>query len=94
MRVVLIILILACVLLILLIQSGFLSIDQTRGARLPEVEANQSGITASGGQAPAFEVETGSVAVGSQPANVQVAVPSVRVIPPGEQANAAVNAAQ
>ena len=86
MRVVLLILILAVVTLIVLIQSGFLSIQQTSAARLPTVEANSSGVTASSGQAPSFEIETGSVAVGSKQQNVTV--PTIRVIP-GGTANAA-----
>ena len=94
MRVVLIILIMAVVLLILLVQSGFLTVDQTRGAQLPRVEANGVGVTASGGQAPAFEVETGSLAVGARPENVQVQLPTVRVIPPAQAGNVQANAAQ
>lgn len=86
MRVVIFILILAVAVLLIAIATGFLDIRQTRGARAPDVSAD-NGVTASGGQAPAFDIETGSVSVGTTRANV--VVPTVRVNPADEQSNAA-----
>ena len=87
MRAVILILILVVVAAIVAIASGFLDIDQVRGARAPEIDASRGGVTASGGQAPAFDVETGTVSVGTRDANVKV--PELRVNPPGNDAAAA-----
>ena len=81
MRAVLLILILAVVILIVAIATGFLDITQSRGAKAPDLDASRNGITATGGQAPAFDIETGSVAVGSRQTNV--AVPTLEVKRPG-----------
>jgi hypothetical protein len=102
MRAILLILIIAVVALIAAISTGFLDISQTRGARAPHVEAADGTIRAQGGQSPAFEVQTGSVGVGTREANVavpkvevtrdqaKVAVPVVEVRrPPEAQQNAA-----
>jgi len=85
MRAVLLILILAVVALLIAIATGFLDISQVRPAKAPDVSVNGASVTARGGQAPSFDVETGSVAVGTKPANV--AVPTLKVIPPDNQAN-------
>jgi len=77
MRVILLILIIGVVALIGAIATGYLDISQTRGARAPAVEASGGTIRASGGQSPAFEVQTGSVEVGSREANVDM--PKVEV---------------
>jgi hypothetical protein len=84
MRTVILVLIVAVVALIIAIQTGFLDIRQTRGAQAPEVTADANGVSASGGQAPAFDVQTGRVAIGSKEKNVTVAVPSLEVRPPAE----------
>ena len=89
MRAIILILILAVVILIAAIATGFLDINQVRGARAPDLSASSNGITASGGQAPAFDVETGSVSVGSQAANVTV--PRLEVRRPDDEAAAAAN---
>lgn len=81
MRAVLLILILVVVAAIAAIGTGFVDINQTRGARAPDVDASQNGLVASGGQTPAFDVQTGSVQVGSQRATVPM--PTVQVNPPG-----------
>lgn len=98
MRPILLILILAVVALIAAIGTGFLDIAQTRGARAPSVAASDGAIRAQGGQSPAFEVQTGSVQVGTREANVAVPkievkrdqqgvkVPTVEIRPP-EEAN-------
>ena len=79
MRSILLILILAIVALIIAFASGFLHLNQTREASAPSVAASGNGATATGGRTPAFEVETGSVAVGTRQKDVRVAVPEVRV---------------
>ena len=94
MRAILLILILAVIVLIGAIASGMVDISQTRGARAPEVDVSRNGITASGGQAPAFDVETGTVSVGAKETNVTVPAPTVTVNPAGNGAQASTNNAQ
>lgn len=102
MRTVMLILIIAVVALIGAFATGYIDINQTRGAKAPSVEAADGTIRATGGQSPAFEVQTGSVEVGTRDANVavpkvevrrdekSVKVPVVAVRPPDEaQQNAA-----
>jgi hypothetical protein len=84
MRAVLLILILAVLAIIVAVATGFLNINQIRGARAPEVSATRNGVVAKGGQAPAFDVETGSVKIGTKDATVKV--PSVEVQRPQNQA--------
>jgi hypothetical protein len=92
MRAVLFILIIAVVAVIGAVASGFVDINQIRGARAPEVSTTQNGVTAKGGQAPAFDIETGSVKVGSKEATVKV--PRLEVQPPQNQAVPVTNNAQ
>ena len=90
MRTVLLLLIVAVVAIIFGVASGFLNISQIRGAKAPELTATRNGVTAKGGQAPAFDVETGSVKVGT--AQTKVKVPTVVVERPAQnQAAAATN---
>ena len=79
MRAILLILILGVVALIALFATGLVNVSQTREARAPQVEAVDGSIRAGGGQSPAFEVQTGSVEVGTREANV--AVPQIEVKP-------------
>jgi hypothetical protein len=72
MRAIFLILILAVVALIAAFATGYIDINQTRGARAPDVEAGDGTIRARGGQSPAFEVHTGSVGVGSRETNVDM----------------------
>ena len=59
-------------------------------AAAPQVTATRNGVTAKGGQPPAFDVETGSVKVGSKEATVKV--PTLVVEKPARnQAAAATN---
>ena len=100
MRAILLILIVAVVAVIAAIATGYLDISQTREARPPNIQAADGAIRAQGGQAPAFEVQTGSVEVGSGEANVavpkvevkrdqaKVQVPRVEVRPPKADSNA------
>ena len=91
MRAVLFILILAVVAVLIAVASGFLDIRQIRSAEAPDVSVNRSGVAAEGGQAPALDIETGSVSVGTRQANV--VVPTVEVNPPAgnEASNSAAN---
>ncbi|MES2903487.1 MAG: hypothetical protein V4696_04810 [Pseudomonadota bacterium] len=84
MRKIILILIVGIVALIAAIQMGLLSFRQDRPAQVPGVEVTSNGITATGGQAPSFEVETGTVAVGTRNATVAVPVPTVEVRSPDE----------
>jgi len=93
MRAVILILILAVIVLIVAIASGLIDITQTRSAAAPDLQANGSGVTATGGQTPAFEVETGKIAVGSQDKNVTVKVPQIKVERPSDANTTATNAA-
>lgn len=95
MRAILLVLILAVVALIVLVATGLIDINQTRPAEVPNVSVSQNGITASGGQTPAFDVETGTVSVGTDQRNVTVPVPNVRVNPAdGNQAQPVTNSEQ
>ena len=94
MRAILLILILAVVALIVLFATGLLDVDQTRSAEAPEVSVTGEGISATGGQTPAFDVETGTVSVGANQANVTVPVPTVRVNPADNQPQATTNTVQ
>ena len=85
MRAIFLILIVAVVALIIAVQTGLIDVSQTRSAEAPAVSANANGVTATGGQTPEFDVQTGSVGVGSREANV--AVPTLKI----EQGNRSVN---
>ena len=85
MRAILFILIIAVVALLIAVATGFLDINQTRPAKVPEVSVDDGRVSARGGQPPSFDIETGSVAVGRK--NTNVTVPSVTVNPPEETAN-------
>ena len=90
MRAVLFVLILAIIVVIAAVATGFLNINQIRRGQAPQISATRNGVTAKGGQAPAFDVETGSVKVGTGTATVKV--PAVVVEKPGQkQAAAATN---
>ena len=99
MRAVIVILIVAVLAIIAAVATGFVDINQIRGGTVPQVAATENGVTAKGGRAPSFEVETGSVKVGTGDANVTVPkvtlgkenktvqVPKVEVRPAGKQEN-------
>jgi hypothetical protein len=86
MRAIIFILILAVVIVIIAVATGFLDLN-LRGGKAPQLTTTSNGIKASGGQPPAFDVETGSVKVGS--AQKTVTVPTLTVQKP-EQNQAAV----
>ena len=79
MRAILLVLILAVVVIIGAVATGFLNINQVRGAEAPTIGATSNGVTATGGQAPSFDIETGSVGVGTRDAAIKV--PQIRVNP-------------
>ena len=87
MRAVIFILVIVILLVIAGIATGFLDINQIRGAKAPEVSTTQNGIVTKGGQAPAFDVQTGSVKVGTQEKTVKV--PTLVVEKPGQNQAAA-----
>lgn len=66
-RTVLIILALAALVLLALLATGVLNVNQTREAKLPDVD-----VSAAGGQAPAFDVDAKEVVVGTTETNVTV----------------------
>jgi hypothetical protein len=82
MRAVIFLLIVAVLVVIAGIASGYLKINQTRPAEAPQLATTGKGVTAKGGQAPAFDVETGSVKVGTKETTVKV--PSVEVQKPSQ----------
>jgi hypothetical protein len=92
MRKVIFILVLIILAVIAAIATGFLDINQIRGGQAPQVSATHNGIVTKGGQAPAFDVQTGSVTVGSKETTVKV--PALEVQKPADQAQAATNNAQ
>jgi hypothetical protein len=83
--------------LILAVMTGMINLRQTQPAVAPGIETSDGKIVTRSGQAPAFDIETGSVAVGSgnasvalpkveiQPSDTRVAVPSVEVRRAGEK---------
>lgn len=77
MRAIFLILIVAVVLLIGAVATGIIDIRQTQPASLPTVGAENGAVTAQAGRPPEFEIQTGTVAVGTREANV--AVPKVEV---------------
>jgi hypothetical protein len=89
MRAIIFILIIAVLAIIVAIATGLISINQIRGGQAPQVSATHNGVTAKGGQAPAFDVETGSVKVGTQKTTVNV--PTVQVQRRQDQTTAATN---
>ena len=74
MRAVFLILVIIIVAIIAAIATGYLNINQVRGGRTPQVATTGNGVVAKGGQAPAFDVETGTVKVGTKETTVKVPV--------------------
>jgi hypothetical protein len=77
MRIILFVLILLVAALLIAIASGLISITQTRPAHAPDVQVGREGVETKGGQAPAFDIETGTLSVGTAPRDV----PTVTVQP-------------
>jgi len=89
MRAVILILIVAVLVILAGVVTGFININQIRGAQAPAISATHNGVVAKGGQPPAFDVETGSVEVGTR--NATVKIPALEVKPPAETNTAAAN---
>ena len=90
MRAVIFIVIIAVLVVLAGLATGYININQIRGAQAPQIAATHNGVTAKGGQAPAFDVETGSVKIGTQQKTVNV--PKLEVQKPaGSQAEAVTN---
>jgi hypothetical protein len=92
MRALVLILIIAVVAILAAVGSGYVNISQVRPAKTPQLSTTSNGVVAKGGQAPAFQVETGSVKVGTKETTVKV--PALQIQTPGNQAAAATNNAQ
>jgi hypothetical protein len=97
MRAILLLLIIVVVAAILAFASGFLHLNQTRSAEVPSVAVTNGAVVTKGGQSPSFEVETGSVAVGTKQKSVTLPtvalpVPSLEVNRPGKDAQVAAQA--
>jgi hypothetical protein len=98
MRAVILVLVILIVGAIAAFATGFVSIGNIRGSA-PQIATTNNGIVAKGGQAPAFDVETGSVKVGTGEANVtvpkvtierdqkKVSVPKLEIQPAQPQSN-------
>jgi hypothetical protein len=82
MRALIFILIVIVLAIIAALATGFLDINQIRGARAPQLSTTSNGVTAKGGQAPAFDVQTGSVKVGSKESTVKM--PTLQVQRPDQ----------
>jgi hypothetical protein len=91
MRAIIFVLIAGVIVIIAALATGFINVNQIRSAKAPEVSATRNGVTAKGGQPPAFDVETGSVKVGTKPATVNV--PTLVVEKPAQK-QASANTAQ
>ena len=83
MRAIIFVLIIAILLIIGGIVTGLINISQTKQAQAPQLSTVNNGVSAKGGQAPAFKVQTGSLKVGSAETNVKV--PVVQVQKPAQQ---------
>lgn len=66
-RTILVILAIAALVLLVLLATGILNVNQTKEAQLPDVD-----VSAQGGQAPAFDVDAKEVVVGTTETNVSV----------------------
>ena len=98
MRPVLMILMLVVIAAIALVATGLININQIRGGQAPQVATTDNGVSAKAGEAPKFDVETGSVSLGTREKNVsvpklkiekgtaKVQVPTVKVEPAGGNA--------
>ena len=93
MRALLLMLILAIILVIAAVATGFLNVRAFGGGEPAEITAGKNGVSAKAGQPPAFDVETGSVKVGTKETTVKV--PTIELQKAGhKQATAATNNAQ
>ncbi|HET7575901.1 MAG TPA: hypothetical protein VFK19_04955 [Sphingomicrobium sp.] len=87
MRIVIFVLVIVVLAFIAALATGYLDIDQLRGAKAPQLSTTDNGVVAQGGQTPTFDVQTGSVRIGAQEKTVKV--PKLVVEKPGENQAAA-----
>ena len=95
MRAIFLILIVAVLALIGAVLTGMIDIRQTRPAVAPGLESADGKVVARPGQAPAFDVETGTIGVGTsktgvavpkievQPSETRIGIPAIEVRRPG-----------
>lgn len=86
MRAVLLFIIIAVLIIIAAVATGFVSISKLRGGEAPQVSASGSGVSAKGGEAPAFDVETGSVKVGTKQTSMNM--PTLEIQKAGQKQSA------
>lgn len=84
MRNLLLLLIIVVLALIAVIATGLVDVRQTAPAELPKVSVDEDGVSAEGGRQPTFDVETGSVSVGSETRAVTVPKLQVESAPTGD----------
>jgi hypothetical protein len=77
MRAFVLLLMLAILVVIAAIMTGYLNFTNLRGAP-PELTATRNSVTLKGGRAPSFDVEAGSVKIGTRPTTVNVPVLKVQ----------------
>ena len=87
MRAVLLISIVVIAAVIAAVATGFLNISQKQATEAPQVGAAGNGVSSQGGRPPAFEVETGSIRVGSKDTSVKL--PTLEVSRPRDEPAAA-----
>lgn len=90
MRVILFILIIAVAGLLIAIGTGFMSIRPTSSSEQAKTGTSSKDLPINVSQTPTFDIETGSVAVGTR--RKTMTVPVLKVVPPGQQANTVNNA--
>ncbi len=94
MRAFFLILIIAVAALILAVMTGMIDLRQTQPAVAPGISTENGKLVTRPGQAPAFDIETGSIGVGTngsvavpkveiKPSDTRIGVPSVEVRRPG-----------
>ena len=82
MRALLFVVIIVVIAVIAAVTTGYVSITNVRG-QPPELTATRNSVSVKGGQPAAFDVEAGSVKIGSKPTTVNM--PTLEVRKPGTQ---------
>ena len=77
MRAVLFIFIVGVLVIVAGVATGFINVSKIHGGEVPQVTASRNGIVAKGGEAPSFDVETGSVKVGT--AQTSMNMPTLQI---------------
>lgn len=87
MRALVFVLIIAVVLVIGAVATGYVNI-RPKGGRPPTLTATRTSVSVKGGEAPAFDVQAGSVKVGTKQTTVTVPT-SIQIQKPGQNQTAA-----